>query len=86
MLHEMMYRNCLPVLSSTPCYPSFSSVADPHHLDADENRDPVIHFDANPDPTSRSDADSDPTFHSDADPDPTFKFDAGPDFTTFFKF
>ncbi len=50
-----------------------SSVADPHHVDADP--DPAFHFDA--------DADPDLTFLSFADPDPTFKFD--PDPTTHFS-
>jgi hypothetical protein len=27
-----------------------TSVADPHHLDADSNPDPAFHFDADPDP------------------------------------
>ncbi len=39
-----------------------SSVADPHHFDADP--DPAFDFDVYPDPT----------FHSDANPDPTFNF------------
>jgi hypothetical protein len=49
------------------------SVADPHHLDADPDLDPVCHsFKADPDP--------DPTYHFHADPDPdlTFHFDADP--------
>ncbi len=40
----------------------FSSVADPHHLDANPDPDPTSHFDTDPDP--------DPTFHFDAVPDP----------------
>ena len=35
-----------------------SSVADPHHLDADP--DPAFHLDADPDPTFQFDADPDP--------------------------
>jgi hypothetical protein len=40
-----------------------TSVADPHHFDADPN--PAFHFDADPDPTFHSDADpeTDPTTH-----------------------
>ncbi len=38
-----------------------TSVADPHHLDAD----PVFHFDADPDPTFY--------FGADPDPDPSFQ-------------
>jgi hypothetical protein len=41
----------------------YSSVADPHHLDADPDPDPACHFDTDPDP--------DPTFHIEADPDPS---------------
>ncbi len=41
-----------------------SSVADPHHFDADP--DNTFHSDA--------DADQDPTFQFDADPDPTTHF------------
>ncbi len=44
-----------------------SSVADPHHVDAD----PAFYFDADPD--------SDPTFHSDADADPDPTTHAFPD-------
>ncbi len=53
-----------------------TSVADPHHVDADP--DPAFHLDAKPDP--------DNTFHSDADldPDPTLKLDPDPDPTTIF--
>ena len=35
-----------------------TSVADPHHFDADP--DPTFYFDADPDPTLRFDADPDP--------------------------
>ncbi len=38
-----------------------SSVADPHHLDADPDPNPACHFD--------TDSDPDPTFHFEADPD-----------------
>ncbi len=48
-----------------------SSVADPHHFDA--NPDQAFHFDADPDQAFNFDPDPDPTFHSDADPDLTFK-------------
>jgi len=41
-----------------------SSVADPHHVDADP--DPSCQFDVDPDP--------DPTFHFDADPNPDPSF------------
>jgi hypothetical protein len=58
-----------------------TSVADPHHIDA--NPDPACHFDADPDPACHFDADPDPACHFDADadpdPDPTFHFDADPD-------
>ena len=38
-----------------------SSVADPHHFDADPDPDPTFHFDADPDP----DPDPDPAFSQD---------------------
>jgi hypothetical protein len=44
----------------------FSSVADPHHVDADPY--PNYHFDADPDPNYHFDAD--------ADPDPGFRIKA----------
>ncbi len=55
---------------------TFTSVADPHNVDADP--DLVFHFDADPDPFSHFDADPDPACHFDADPDPDppFTFDA----------
>jgi hypothetical protein len=45
-----------------------TSVADPHHFDAD----PARHFDADPDPTFHFDADPD----ADPDPDPSFQIKA----------
>jgi hypothetical protein len=61
-------------------YDTATSVADPHHLDADP--DPASYFDADPDPDPACyfDADPDPAYHFDADPDPdpTFQFDEGP--------
>jgi len=39
--HEGLYK--------TPCFTT--SVADPHHFDADPDPDPAFHFDADPDPT-----------------------------------
>ncbi len=54
-----------------------TSVADPHHIDADP--DPARHFDADPDPARHFDADPDPARHFDADPDPSRHFDADPD-------
>ncbi len=53
---------------------TFTSIADPHHVDADP--DLVFHSDADPDPASHFDADPDPAWHFDADPDPTYHFDA----------
>jgi hypothetical protein len=53
---EMRYRK----LCSLSIFSGSSTVADPHHLDADP--DPNYHFDANPDPT----------YHLYADPDPDF--------------
>jgi hypothetical protein len=49
-----------------------SSVADPHHLDADRDPDPAFHFDADPNPAFQFDADSDPgpTTHLFPDLDP----------------
>ncbi len=53
-------------------------------IDADQDPDPVYHFDADPDadpdPAYHFDADPDPSYHlnEDADPDPTFQFDADP--------
>jgi hypothetical protein len=38
----------------------FPRVADPHHIDADPDPDPAVHFDAGPDPASQNDADTDP--------------------------
>ncbi len=63
------------------------SVADPHHLDADQDPacyfdadpDPACQFDADPDPACQFDAHPDPACHFDADPDPTFYSDADPD-------
>jgi hypothetical protein len=66
--------NSLPV--STAQTKATSSVANPHHLDADPH--PNFHFDADPEPfLSRSGSD----FSFDADPDPAFHFDAYPTFT-----
>ncbi len=45
-----------------------SSVADPHHCDADP--DPAFHFDAETDPDTTFHYDPDPTFQNDAEPDP----------------
>jgi hypothetical protein len=51
-----------------------TSVADPHHVDADPDPIPPCHFDADPDPAFQLDTDPhldpDPTVHFDADPDP----------------
>jgi len=57
-----------PIILSSTCVPNIvalarSSVADPHHLDADPDPDPACHFDTDPDP--------DPAFHFEADPDPS---------------
>jgi hypothetical protein len=45
-------------------------LADPHHVDAEQDPgpDPACHFDADPD--------TDPTLHFDADPDPSFQIKA----------
>jgi hypothetical protein len=59
------------------CSSVSSSVADPHHIDADLDSNPAFYFDANPDPYL--------TFHSDSDPDPSFQFDSDPDSTTNFS-
>ncbi len=52
------------------CTPAlfYTSVADPHHFDVDQ--DPTCHFYGDPDP--------DPAFHFDADtdPDPSFQIQA----------
>jgi hypothetical protein len=45
-----------------------SSVADPHHLEADLDPDPACHFDADPD--------LDPTFPFDVIPEPSFQIKA----------
>jgi hypothetical protein len=45
-------------------YVTVTSVADPHHVDAD----PACHFDADPDPACN--------FHADPDPDPSFQIKA----------
>jgi hypothetical protein len=69
-----------------PCM--YTSVADPHHIDADP--DPTFHPNADPDPAFQFDADPDPTTHflPDLDPPmlqndpqrlPPFHFDADPD-------
>ncbi len=53
-----------------------ASVADPYHLDADPDSDPVCHSDSDPDPVCQFDAgpNPDPNFHfyadADADSDP----------------
>jgi hypothetical protein len=44
-----------------------TSVAYPHHLDADADPDSACHFHADPD------SDPDPTRHFDSDPDPSFR-------------
>ncbi len=51
----------------------FTSVADPHHIDADQDLDPACYLDPYPNPATAShvDADQDQTFHLDADPDPS---------------
>jgi hypothetical protein len=51
----------------------FSSVADPHHFDADPDPDPTCHFNADPDPAFHFNADPDPTFLFDTDPNPCFQ-------------
>ncbi len=42
-----------------------TSVADPHHCDANPDLDPALHFDADPD--------LDPALHFDAEPDPPIR-------------
>ncbi len=65
-------------INASPCEIGFgeTSVADPHHLDADS--DPACHFDADADPTFHFHADPDPTFYfnADADQDPSFQIKA----------
>jgi hypothetical protein len=46
----------------------YTTVADPHHLDADP--DLAFHSHEDPDPTFHSDEDPDPIFHSEEDSDP----------------
>jgi hypothetical protein len=49
-----------------------TTVADPHHFDADTDPDP-FHFVADPDPACHFFADPDPTFHFDPDPNVQLK-------------
>ncbi len=85
------YMNVAPELQKHKRWLT-SSVADPHHFDADPDPDPAFHFDADLDQvlTFHSDGDPDPTTHFfpdlrispfqvDADPDPAFHSDADPD-------
>jgi hypothetical protein len=55
-----------------------TSVADPHHFNADPDPDPACHIyaDPDPDPACHLYADPDPIFHFVADPDPACLFDA----------
>jgi hypothetical protein len=78
-----LFRALGEAASPLPCIPS--SVADPHHIDADPDAepDPIYHLDAD------LDADPDPDFYLmlrsgslfvvDADPDPDSQNDADPD-------